>query len=139
MFVAGIVDPGSASAIADQLEALAAEATELRPAYGAPSSLAKLLRARATFFGGGCIVDPEASISATMRADRRTLDPAIYDVWLDFYAAYHIPFFATYASCEKAAVLAAKGDRAGARKLLTELAERGNNRTWLLNAAKRYE
>ncbi len=139
LFVAGIVDPGSASAIADQLEALAAEATELRPAYGAPSSLAKLLRARATFFGGGCIVDPEASISATMRADRRTLDPAIYDVWLDFYAAYHIPFFATYASCEKAAVLAAKGDRAGARKLLTELAERGNNRTWLLNAAKRYE
>ncbi len=135
LFVAGLVDPGSANAIADQLDALAAEATELRPAYGAPGSLAKLLRARATFFGGGCIVDPEADT----RADRSALDPAVYDVWLDFYAAYHIPFFATYATCEKAAVLASKGDQVGARKLLTEVAERGKNRTWLVDAVKRYQ
>lgn len=135
LFVAGLVDPASADAIADALDALAAQATELRPAYGAPASLAKLLRARARFFGGGCIIDP----APDTRADRGPLDPAIYDVWLDFYAAYHIPFFATYATCEKAAVLAAKGDRPGARKLLTEIAERGKNRTWLLAAAKRYE
>jgi serine/threonine protein kinase/tetratricopeptide (TPR) repeat protein len=139
LFVAGLVDPSSATAIADALDALAAQATELRPAYGAPASLAKLLRARSTFFGGGCIVDPEPSITSNPRADRGALDPAIYDVWLDFYAAYHIPFFATYAACEKAAVLATKGDRSGARKLLTEIAERGKNRTWLLAAAKRYE
>jgi hypothetical protein len=132
---AGVVDPGSAETIASQLEALAAEATDLRPAYGAPRSLATLARTRAKFFGGGCIVEPEPD----PRGDHGKLDPAAYDVPLDFYAAYHVPFFATYAACEKAAYLAATGDRPGARKLLTSIADRGKNRTWLLGAAKRYE
>jgi len=58
---------------------------------------------------------------------------------LNKYAAYHVPFFATYAICEKAAKIASTGDRAGARNLLTSIAERGKNRTWLLAAATRFE
>ncbi len=135
LFVAGLVDPGAAETIASDLDALASEATDLRPAYGAPRSLAILLRARARFFGGGCIVAPEPD----PRGDHGKLAPADYEVPLDFYAAYHIPFFATYAICEKAAYLAATGDRPGARKLLTSIADRGKNRTWLLTAATRLE
>ena len=37
LFVAGVVDPGRAEEAAQQLDKLAAEATELRPAYGAPA------------------------------------------------------------------------------------------------------
>jgi hypothetical protein len=135
LFVAGIIDPGAAELIAAELDALAAEATDLRPAYGAPKSLAALVRTRAKFFGGGCVVAPEAD----NRGDRGKLDASAYDLPVDFYAAYHVPYFATWAACEKAAHLAASGDRAGARNLLTSIADRGKNRTWLLTAAKRYE
>ena len=135
LFIAGLVDPGSAETIASQLDALASAATDLRPAYGAPRSLAALVRMRARFFGGGCIVEPEPD----PRGDHGKLDASSFDVPLDFYAAYHVPFFATYAACEKAAYLAATGDRAGARKLLTSIADRGKNRTWLLTAARRFD
>ena len=47
LFVAGVIDPARAAEIAGQLDALAAAATDVRPAYGAPRSLAALVRARA--------------------------------------------------------------------------------------------
>ncbi len=124
-----------AAAIAVQLESLAAAATEARPAYGAPRSLAELLRARAAFFGGACVVDPARP---DVRVPDSRPDPAAYAVPLDFYAAYHVPFFATWAACERAAALAATGDRPAARALLEPLAARAPGRTWLERAAAAY-
>jgi len=135
LFVAGVLEPARAGEIAGQLDALADAATELRPAYGAPRSLAALVRARAAFFGGGCVVEPTRSdvLVASPKPD-----PAAYGGPLDFYAAYHVPFFATWAACEKAAALAATGDRAGARALLEGYARRAPNRAWLVKAAEAY-
>ncbi|NVB83691.1 MAG: protein kinase, partial [Kofleriaceae bacterium] len=78
LFVAGVIDPAHAEDIATQLDALAAEATPTLPAYGNPASLAALVRARAKFFGGGCVVEPAEPAS--------TVDEAAYDAPLDFYA-----------------------------------------------------
>ena len=128
LFVAGILDPANAGAIAQQLDALAAEATDLRPAYGAPASLARLVRARTKFFGGACLVAPEP---APPPADLR------YDMPLDFYAAYHVPYFATWAACEEAAAHAARGDKTKARAILEPIAARGN-RPWLTTTLERY-
>lgn len=135
LFVAGIVDPAQAEPIAKELDALAAEATPTKPAYGAPASLAKLVRARIHFFGGGCIVDPKRTDVATPLG---TIDESVYEVPLDFYAAYHVPFFATWAVCERAALRAARGDRAGAAALLRPVATRAANRTWLAEQLARY-
>ncbi len=133
LFVAGVLEPENAETIAAQLDALAADATPTKPAYGAPASLAALVRARATFFGGACVLpaDPKPG----------SIDPklgAAYAAPLDFYAAYHVPFFATWALCERAALLAANGDKAGAAALLEGAAARAANRAWLSDAAKRY-
>jgi len=57
---------------------------------------------------------------------------------LDFYAAYHVPFFATWQVCERAAALGAAGDRAGARAALAEVAARAPNRRWVEQAAAAY-
>jgi tetratricopeptide (TPR) repeat protein len=125
LFVAGVVEPARAEAMAVALDALAAEATPALPAYGAPRSLAALVRARAKFFAGACVM------SAT--GDRP--DPALattYDAPLDFYAAYHVPYFATWAVCERAGLAAATGDRAAAVKILEPVATRAPNRGWLL-------
>ncbi len=131
LFVAGVLDPAHAAAIAGQLDELAAaKATPTDPAYGAPGSLARLVRARATFFAGGCLVD-------AVPADAN-VDEAVYTAPLDFYAAYHVPFFATYAVCEHAALLAAKGDRAAAEAVLAPVATRAPNRGWLVAALARY-
>jgi tetratricopeptide (TPR) repeat protein len=135
LFVAGVVEPARAGEIAAQLEALAEAATEERPAYGAPRALAALVRARAAFLGGGCVVDPARP---DVRVAEPRPDPAAYDLPLDFYAAYHVPFFATWAVCERAAALAAVGDRAGARAVLEAHASRAPNRTWLVKAAEAY-
>jgi tetratricopeptide (TPR) repeat protein len=126
LFVAGILDPSNRE-IAEQLDELAAAATPQRPAYGKPAALATLVRARATFFGGACLV---ATTEGTPPAD----DTA-YRVPLDFYVAYHVPFFATWATCERAAMLAAKGDNAGARALLEP---RAASRWWLRQTIERY-
>jgi tetratricopeptide (TPR) repeat protein len=131
LFVAGVIGAGHDNAALTQLDALAAEASDLHPAYGAPKSLAALLRARESFFGGACIAPPEPLAQAP--------DDAAYAVPLDFYAAYHVPFFATWAACERAALLAARGDRAGAAALLRPIATRAPNRGWLLSALARYE
>ncbi|HEX5061724.1 MAG TPA: hypothetical protein VFV99_20295, partial [Kofleriaceae bacterium] len=133
LFVAGVIDPAQAEAIAQELDALAAEAMPTKPAYGAPSSLATLVRARAQFFGGGCVIAPTGG---TAPGD---VDEKAYDVPLDFYAAYHVPFFATWAVCERAALRATRGDKAGARALLEPIAKRAPNRTWLTATAQRYQ
>ena len=135
LFVAGLIDPSAAESIAAQLDKLVASSTPDNPPYGAPAALATLVRTRGQFFGGGCLVEPEAD----PRGDHGAIDPATFDVPLDFYAAYHLPFFATYTICEKAASLAAKGDRSAARVLLISVADRGKGRTWLLAAAGRYQ
>jgi len=135
LFVAGVIDPALAEPAAQQLDALAAAATPTRPAYGAPAALAKLVRARTRFFGGACL-QPPASPEPGVLTDP-TL-PAAYGAPLDFYAAYHVPFFATWALCERAALLAANGDRAGAAGLLRAVADRAPNRTWLVTTLERY-
>ena len=81
--------PAHAETIAHELDALAAEATPTHPAYGAPATLAKLVRVRAHFFGGACVAGGPAG-----RGDDPTLDAA-YTLPLDFYGAYHVPLFAT--------------------------------------------
>jgi hypothetical protein len=134
LFVAGVLDPAHADDIARQLDALAAAATPAHPAYGAPASLAALVRARAQFFGGACVIDRDVSTTAPA-----TADGAAYALPVDFYAAYHVPFFATWAVCEHAALLAARGDRAGAAALLRPVATRAPGRTWLLHALAAYQ
>ncbi len=57
---------------------------------------------------------------------------------LDFFAAYHVPFFATWALCERAALKAGLGDKAGAAALLDAAAAKAGNRTWIVETAKRY-
>ncbi|HEY1546292.1 MAG TPA: serine/threonine-protein kinase [Kofleriaceae bacterium] len=131
LFVAGVLDPAHADAIAAQLDELAAKATPTDPAYGSPKSLAQLVRARAQFFAGGCVVD-----AVPVKAN---VDEAAYTAPVDFYAAYHVPFFATYAICEHAALLAITGDRAAADALLAPVASRAPNRGWLVRALERYE
>ena len=128
LFVAGVIDPAQAEAIAAQLDALAAQATFARPAYGAPRTLAALVRARAHFFGGGCLV-------AGTGGQGQASD---YELPTDFYAAYHVPYVATWALCERAALLASTGDRAAARAVLEPVATKAPNRTWLLAALAAY-
>jgi tetratricopeptide (TPR) repeat protein len=133
IFMAGVVDPERAAAAAVALDELAAQATPTQPAYGNPASLAKLVRARTKFFGGACVIDVP-----TPRVSDDTLGEA-YAAPVDFYAAYHVPFFSTYALCEHAALLASRGDRAGAAALLRPALERAPDRKWLSAALKRYE
>ena len=129
LFVAGVIEPARADELAAQLEALDPRG-DPRPPYGAPRSLAALVRARTQFFGGACVA-----------RDRTpgTIAPATFDVPVDFYAAYHVPFFATWQVCERAAALAAAGDRTAAAALLRPVATRAPNRGWLLAALKQYE
>jgi serine/threonine protein kinase len=127
LWVAGMIEPSEQ--IAEQLDALAADATPTKPAYGSPASLAALVRARAKFFGGGCVVATEPA---------GQIDPSAYHVPLDFYATYHVPFFATWATCEEAAALAAHGDKASAAKLIEPVATRAPGRAWLTTTLQRY-
>jgi tetratricopeptide (TPR) repeat protein len=124
LFVAGLMSrDASAKAIA-ALDQLAAEATPTTPAYGAPASLAKLVAVAQQFAGGGCVLPagggrPEG------------IDEHVYDVKVDFYGAYHVPFFTTYAVCEHAALLQARGDTQGAQQLLDAVARKAPGRAWL--------
>ena len=133
LFVAGAIDPTHAELAAAELDRLAAESTALRPAYGAPAALAKLVRARAHFFGGACVVAGDRET-----APDRAL-AAAYSARIDFYAAYHVPFFATWSTCEHAALLSALGDRVGAAGALRPVATRAPNRRWLIDTLRRYE
>jgi hypothetical protein len=102
------------------------------PAYGAPAALAALVRARATFFGGACIT---TETSGTPSA----VDEAAYRMPLDFYAAYHVPFLATWSVCELAMAKALQGDRATAAKLLEAPANRAPGRRWLQATLQKIE
>lgn len=110
LFIAGVTDPTKIEIVAKELDGLAAAATPTKPAYGAPASLAKLVRVRAKFFGGACVGRADGSPGG--------VDESVYTVRQDFYGAYHVPLFATYAVCEHAALLRARGDAAGAKALL---------------------
>ncbi len=130
LFVAGVVapadDPRVAAAIGE-LDALAAAATPTRPAYGAPASLAALLRARQRFTADGCLrsrPSPRDAHDAT-KLDRDLAGP------IDFYASYHVPFFSTWAICERAWLAFAVGDVPGARSLLRSVVSRAPGRWWL--------
>ncbi|MFT3695027.1 MAG: protein kinase [Kofleriaceae bacterium] len=125
LFVAGVITPAVAEQAATQLDALAQAATPTKPAYGSPASLATLLRAREKFFGGACVGKGDG--------DAKQADDAAYGVKLDFYGAYHVPLFASYQTCERAALLEARGDHAGAAALL-DTARRAPGRTWLSGA-----
>jgi len=135
LFVAGVIDPAHADSIAAQLDQLAAEGIPTKPAYGFPASLAGLVRARARFFGGGCVIDPARADVATPSGN---VDEAAYHAPLDFYAMYHVPFFATWAVCEEAALHAARDDKTGAAKLLEPIATKAPGRTWLVETLQRY-
>jgi tetratricopeptide (TPR) repeat protein len=130
LFVAGVIDPIHADDIAHMLDQLAAQATPLVPAYGSPASLATLVRARARFFGGACLTTRELTSGS--------VPEATYDVPMDFVAAYHVPFFATWAICEHAALAAASGDRARAVRVLEPVATRAPGRTWLITTLAKY-
>ena len=92
------------------------------------------MRARASFFGGGCLVDPKRADAAVIPTE---VDESAYAVPLDFYAAYHVPFFSTWAACEHAALLAHRGDRDAARQLLRDIAQRAPGRAWVEAALER--
>ncbi len=129
VFMAGVLDPAMADPAIKELEVLATTTPELRPPYGAPRALASLILTRHAFWSGACVIPvpppgpPPAGI-----------DEAVYDVPVDFYAAYHVPFFATWQVCERAGLRAAKGDAAGAKALLGEVAGRAPGRAWLMGA-----
>jgi len=134
LFVAGVVDPAHAEDAARALDQLASAATPLHPAYGQPEALARLVRARARFFGGACViaVPPPAAPDAEAAAavERASRAP------LDFYAAYHVPFFRTWQACEDAALLAAQGHRDRAAAALAPHLR--PYRWWLTDDAARY-
>jgi serine/threonine protein kinase len=131
LWVAGIIDPAHAEDIAKQLDALAAEATELQPAYGSPASLAALVRARAHFLGGGCVVAADPSLDGKV-------DVRVYDQPMDFFAAYHVPYFATWQVCEEATLLASRGERAKASDLLGTVGARAPARTWVVRTQRSF-
>lgn len=122
LFVAGLMkdDPR----VIEQLEQLAAAATPTKPAYGSPASLAKLVAVAHQFEAGGCVLP-----AGPQHAEG--VDEHVYDVKLDFYGTYHVPFFATYAVCEHAALLKARGDAQGAEQLLDSVRNKAPGRAWL--------
>ena len=126
LFVAGVIEPDRAPRRSRRSSSSSPRRQRRRaPAYGAPASLAKLVLVRAQFFGGACLVQVKKPGSP------KDIDEDVYTVKTDFYGAYHVPFFATYAVCEHAALLAARGDAAGAAALLKAVADKAPGRAWL--------
>ncbi len=140
LFVAAVIAPPGDPRIEQalhELDALAAAATPTRPAYGSPSALAALVRAHQRFDGGGCLVPrppPSPDQAAAAPAIERDLAAPI-----DFYAAYHVPFFATWAICERAWLAASTGDAARGLSLLQPVATRARGRWWLDDDVKALE
>jgi tetratricopeptide (TPR) repeat protein len=138
LWAAAVLDPTRADELAAALDGLATAATPTRPAYGDPAALAALVRARAGFFGGGCVgrrrpgwVPPAAPAEDAVATLERALAQP-----LDFYGAYHVPFFATWALCEQAALARALGERDRARALLAPARTRAPGRWWLADEAE---
>ncbi|HET9989249.1 MAG TPA: protein kinase, partial [Kofleriaceae bacterium] len=130
LFVAGIMSKDASGKAIAALEQLAAEATPTQPAYGSPASLAKLVEAAQDFEGGGCVLPVQPGGKA------EGIDEHVYDVKVDFYGAYHVPFFATYAVCEHAALLKARGDAQGAQQLLDAVRTKAPGRAWLVQSMR---
>ena len=131
--VAGLIaasDDPRVDAVATELDALAAAATPTRPAYGNPSALAALVRAHRRFAAGGCVGPRPAALVAP--ADVAATERALAQP-LDFPSAYHVPFFATWAVCERAWLARAAGDRDAAVALLAGAAGRAPGRWWLVD------
>jgi serine/threonine protein kinase len=129
LFVAGVVGtPDENARAAAALDALAAESTDIHPAYGEPASLAALVRARTKFFGGACVRD----VPTPMTIDDATAAELAraYAMPRDFFASYHVPFFVTWADCEAASLAMVRGDNARARTLLTSHT-RAPGRWWI--------
>jgi tetratricopeptide (TPR) repeat protein/predicted Ser/Thr protein kinase len=101
LWVAGVIWPEKTAEAIAELDALAAAATSLRPAYGIPGHLADTLRARQIHFAGACRrPQPETEITEADR--RRALELLSRD--RDFFADYHLPFFSEYVRCEREAL-----------------------------------
>ena len=125
LFVAGLLSHDASGKAIAALEQLAADATPTRPAYGSPASLAKLVAVAQQFEAGGCVLPPQPV------GQPEGIDERVYDVKADFYGAYHVPFFATYAVCEHAALLQARGDTQGAQQVLDAVRKKAPGRAWL--------
>ncbi len=135
LWAAGLVDRDRIPEIADQLDALAATGTDKNPAYGFPGNLARLLRARSLFDGGGCLAPAEPSAGLTEeQADqvRRLLTGS-----RDFYASYHVPFFDSWALCERAALDRALGHAREAAQSIEMVTKTHRGRGLLLLALAR--
>jgi tetratricopeptide (TPR) repeat protein len=136
LWVAGIVSPENIDPALLQLDALSSRGTLLKPAYGFPGNLARLLRARVLFDGGGCVREPAAAAVTPATAERVR---ALLEDADDFYASYHIPFFATYAECERAALLAASGKPGDAAAKLRALVDGRGGFDLVKRQLERYE
>ena len=123
LFVAGAIDPDRAEPAARELDRLAADATPLHPAYGAPASLAALLRARVQFFGGACI-------AAADRDDAAHVDPAAYDSAARLLRRLSPPVLRDLGGVRARRAAARRGDRAAAAAVLAPIAARAH-RPWL--------
>jgi len=115
LWVAGLRWPERIPDILVELDGLAAAGTDVAPPYGFPAALAGLLRARQRFYGGGCILTAPADRPAPEAPDevRRWLNAG-----RDFYASYHLPFFSTWSTCERATLELALGRAEEARAIL---------------------
>jgi len=130
LWVAGLVDRERIPDILVNLDALATAGTAKDPAYGFPANLARLLRARAIFDGGGCLAPAGAGVAPT--EEQTTEIKALLDDSRDFYASYHVPFFASWALCERAALARALGNSDAAAQLLETVTMTRHGRGLLL-------
>ncbi len=132
LWVAGVISPERIPEILVELERLEAAGTDITPPYGFPDHLANLLRARQLFFGGGCLaaVAEEAAPAHPAEVARLLASSG------DFYAAYHLPFFSTYALCEQSALARSVADPARAQSLTAPFATRPGHRLVQLEHAR---
>ncbi len=99
LWVAGVVFPERRGEAIEDLSSLAAAGTSIRPAYGFPAELARLLEVIEIYDTGGCL-----TARALPPADQQALDRrrALLDEHTgDFFAAYHVPYFNIYAACQR--------------------------------------
>ena len=126
LWAAGLVMNDRLDELAGELEAMAQAGSPLDPAYGSPASLARLLRARQRFTGGGCLTHGVArpASAAVPRPDDKVAAEVrvLLDGMPDFFAAYHVPYFQVYALCEKAMLASVLGDSESSARMLEDRA-----------------
>lgn len=131
LFVAGIVAPESAGAMAQELTTLAQQGTPQAPAYGDPQVLSDLLRAYAAFPATLCLRDDNAGIPAPPSTEMRGILQRIYQAPFDFYVAYHVPFMTSWQTCQAAALDAAIGNHSAAMARIEQALTYAPRRFWL--------